>query len=288
MATFTAVGPRYALDGPLPVQPPNCLLNTPGVVRAPEDAHVFTGVNIRPYPSDVPSLWDPCSESGSSGSTKDTGTLPSSPTFDAFICYLPVECSMITYGAMSDEELLNLANRVLEATYSKAVEQALSQGVGSGSTNPWFGDTNMTALAGGAAVSPQIAMAYLEQAIGDTGRGGMIHVPPPVSARLQPFPLLNVSAEDPLLTIHGTAVVIGDGYIGAAPNGQTGPSAGKSWAFATGPVEVRVGDPLTVTQLRQTLDRSDNVVTFRAERPVLASWDTVLQAGVLVDWTATP
>ena len=33
------------------------------------------------------------------------------------------------------------------------------------------------------------------------------------------------------------------------------------------------------------LDRSDNVLTFRAERYVLAIWDGALQAAVLVDWS---
>ena len=37
--------------------------------------------------------------------------------------------------------------------------------------------------------------------------------------------------------------------------------------------------------ITEVLDRSNNDVTFRAERYVLVEWDTVLQAAVLVDWT---
>jgi hypothetical protein len=54
--------------------------------------------------------------------------------------------------------------------------------------------------------------------------------------------------------------------------------------FATGPVEIRLG-PGIITDLVETLDRSDNTVTFRAERYVLATWDTALQVAVLVDWS---
>jgi hypothetical protein len=37
--------------------------------------------------------------------------------------------------------------------------------------------------------------------------------------------------------------------------------------------------------VRDNLDRSDNVLTFRAEMYVLAIWDTALQAAALIDWT---
>ena len=39
-----------------------------------------------------------------------------------------------------------------------------------------------------------------------------------------------------------------------------------------------------MTTAKESIDRSDNVVTFRAEFYVLAIWDTALQAAVLVDW----
>ena len=57
----------------------------------------------------------------------------------------------------------------------------------------------------------------------------------------------------------------------------------QDWIIATGPVHVYLG-PLETTSTRDTLDRSDNTVVFRAERYVLAVWDTALQSAVLVDW----
>jgi hypothetical protein len=83
----------------------------------------------------------------------------------------------------------------------------------------------------------------------------------------------------------GTPVAFGGGYDGAVANG-TAAGAGNAWAFATGPVRVYVSDSRLVgDDLNGTLDTSNNDVTFRAERFVLASWDTALQAAVLVDWT---
>ena len=82
--------------------------------------------------------------------------------------------------------------------------------------------------------------------------------------------------------MNGTPIVSGGGYIGAAANSQA-PAAGQDWMFASGPVEVRLS-PMVITNLKESLDRSDNTITFRAERWVLVSWDTALQSAVLVDW----
>jgi hypothetical protein len=53
-------------------------------------------------------------------------------------------------------------------------------------------------------------------------------------------------------------------------------------------VEVHLG-PVSMTTVKESLDRSDNVVTFRAEKYALALWDGVdadelAAAAVLVDW----
>ena len=64
------------------------------------------------------------------------------------------------------------AELVLEATLSHGIEEALAAGVAL-SNNPFLGDNSLTALAGGAAVSPRIGLAYLDNAIGQlTGSPG--------------------------------------------------------------------------------------------------------------------
>ena len=73
--------------------------------------------------------------------------------------------------------------------------------------------------------------------------------------------------------------------IGADTSFLANPGAGESYIFASGPVEIHLG-PLVMEDIRTSLDRSDNVVTFRAERYVVAIWDTALQAAALVDWTS--
>jgi hypothetical protein len=159
------------------------------------------------------------------------------------------------------------------------VESALAAGI-VGSTNPFFGDANVNVLNGGTAVSPRVGFQFLEEAIGSTGRQGIIHATPAVIGGV---PSLSFP-EDGMRTNNGTRVVSGDGYQGVDTPFLAAPSAKQDWIFATGPVQVRLG-PLEITSPRDTLERDTNDLVFRAERYVLAVWDTALQSAVLVDWS---
>jgi hypothetical protein len=197
------------------------------------------------------------------------------PRFDSFAIIQAMSCSGLGIG----DDFAQKAERVLDATQSFGVEEALSQGI-VGSTNPFLGDGNVTVL-GGAAVTPAVGLAHLEQAIGATGRMGMIHATPAVVSSWGESYLDVVGGV--LRTVNGTPVASGGGYIGAEADGAPA-AAGQSWAFASGPVEVRLA-AVNVQPIRETLDRSDNTVVVRAERYALADWDTCLQVAVLIDWT---
>lgn len=274
--SITAVGPALSLNGPLPVPPPYSLLSIPGVIVGDGDRWM-NGVNLWGYPSDTPSTWEPCS-TGTFRTKDEGGELPT-PRFDPFAFYEAISCSGLSIG--DPKSFANRAEIVLQAIQSFSVEEALSQGV-VGSSNPFFGDTDLDILGGGA-VTPEVGLAYLEEAIGVTGRGGIIHATPPVVAQWG-FNLLETG--EYLRTANGTPVASGGGYIGADPVGGGTAGVGQSWVFATGPVEVRLSEVQMIgDDINGTLDTSNNDVTFRAEKYALAVWDTALQAGVLVDWT---
>ena len=160
------------------------------------------------------------------------------------------------------------------------MESALAAGVVQ-SGNPFFGDVNVDILNSGTAVTPVTGFAFLEEAIGTTGRQGMIHATPAVIAAAQ---ATQFDGANSLVTANGTPVVSGMGYQGVDTPFLGTPAAGQDWIFATGPVQVYMA-PVFITDMRETLDRSDNSLIFRAERYVLAIWDTALQSAVLVDWT---
>lgn len=277
MSTISAVGVRLDLDAPRPVAPPHSLLKTPGVVVAEGDGRWLNGVNLDVYPTDLPVPWDPCS--AGTFRTKDDGSGSDVPQFDPFVIYIPATCSTFSLGRL--KEMLAVA---FDARQSYGVELGFAQGI-PGMANPHLADSHLVQLGSGA-VSATEGLARLENAIGATGSGGLIHATPAIVTLLTRLALVGENPADPrsdLFTMNGTPVVSGDGYIDIRPTGKAAPADGQDWMYATGPVEARLG-PIGITDLVSSLDRSDNTVTFRAERPVLVTWDTALQVGVLVDW----
>lgn len=271
--SITAVGPAFSLDGPLPVAPPHSLLKQEGVVVERDATRVLNGVNVWGYPTGCSSLWEPCSDG--TYRVKESESEQPTPRFDSFVTYKAVTCSSI--GLRDPEELFVRAQKVLDATASAAIESALAYGV-DGSSNPFFTDGNVDDLTSGTAVSAKVGQSMLEQAIGDTCRQGMIHHTPAVLASLQTWPV-TVKDNTELVTVNGTPVVSGMGY-----QGDTGLDDTEDWSFATGPVRVYLG-PVSLNSVKENLDRSDNLLTFRAEMYVVALWDTALQAAAQIDWS---
>lgn len=283
-----AVGPALDLTGPRPVAPPHSLLSTPGVVVSRDATRVLNGVNVWGYPTGRPSLWDPCSDG--TYRTKSDASTQITERFDSFVTYAPITCSAFGVDEEGMQELRDMSEAVLDATFSSSVEEALAAGFDP-ATNPFFGDANVTVLNSGTAVSAGVGLSFLEEAIGLTGRLGMIHATPAVVAALQAFPI--GEAERRLITANGTPVVSGMGYQDVDTPWLAEPGATEDWIFATGMVEVHLG-PVVMTTTKESLDRSDNSITFRAERYVLAIWDgidtdtvtpTLSAAAVLVDWS---
>lgn len=277
MATITGVGPSLDVDGPLPVAPQHALLSVPGVVQE-NDGRWMNGIVVDGYADHAPSLWEPCSTG--TFRTKDEDVEGPKPRFDPIGIYYPLACSV--RSGRSAEFTRRRSALLLEATLSFGVARALSQGVPL-STNPNFSDANFVPLTG-AAVSPEVGLRYLENAIGLTGREGMIHSTPAVTAAWFGLPQTDFPQ---LRTANGTPVASDGGYIGAHPvggGGLPGPAATIDWIFATGPVVAYIGE-LFETEISETVDQADNTVVFRAERFVLPEWDTALQVGVRIDWS---
>lgn len=303
--TTVTFGPPVVLNGPLPVAPARSLLTVPGVLQTDmtldDEGNLVekvvldasgnpirkdrwtNGVAVYGYPDGLPDVWEPC-ETGTFAVKSDESSFQT-PDFGAFVAYLPITCSAFSL-ASDPEGFAERAEIALDAIISYAVEHALAAGVPPPSSNPFLADANVDVLASGAAQSPYAALSYLEEAIGQTARQGMIHATPgAVSSWFTTFPMQENTS--PLYTTAGTVVSSGGGYAGATPFGESAAGEGQSWAYATGPVRVWLADEPTL-DIKDVLDRSDNNVTFRAEKYALVEWDTSLQAAVLVDWGACP
>lgn len=291
----TAVGITSALDGPLPVAPAHSLLNTPGVVQEAgrgldgesiDIDRVLGGANVWMYPTGCSELWEPCSDG--TYRVKDDASTQITARFDSFVVYKSITCSVFGMDNSALEDLARRAKVVLDATLSAGVERALAEGV-AGSSNPFFGDTNVDDVTPtpGTAVSAGVALSLLENAIGATCRAGMIGATPATIAALQAFPV-NGMEDNRLITANGTPIYSGDGLIGLTTSDLDEPDAGEDWMVAHGPVNVYLG-PIMFPTPKQAVQRDINLVTFIAEAYVLAVWDGIGEdelaaAAVLVDW----
>lgn len=272
-------GPPFAIDGPVPVAPPFRLLDTATILPF-SDPHWQNGVQVYPFPYDIPDATTPCLE----GTFRDKGAGDGwdLPIFGPFTIYLPESCSSMSIT--SQEEFKARAELVLGATESFPAERQLAAG-SFVPTNPYIGDANVTILGAGAE-SSQEALAFLEDAIGATGRQGLIHAPPSIiTAWARDFLVFRDGQR--LVTPNGTPVVSGDGYIDTKPDGTPALGATEQYAYATGPVQIIRSEVfMTPETVREALDRETNLITYRAERTLVANWDTALQAAVLIDRTA--
>jgi hypothetical protein len=261
-------GPPVSLDGPLPVAPKHSLLTIPGVLLDEAPGHWMNGAALWAYPHGQVHLWEPCSTG--TERVKAEGEELLTPMFGPFVGYLPITCSSMSIG--DPDEFRDRARAAMDARESWAVERALSQGI-INSANPFYSDGNMDLLGG--PFTPAIGLAYLEDAIGELGIEGLIQAPPAIASR---WGYDKLRRYDVVRTANGTPVAIGGGYAGAL--GQTGT---VDVAFATTHPRVMHAE-VNVLEIADVLDRETNDVTYRAERFVVAAWDTALQAGVLIDW----
>lgn len=274
----TAPAPALDLDAPRPVAPQYGLLSVPGVLAAEERGRWLAGVNTYGYPNADSWTWDPCSTG--TFRVKSAESEVGTERFDSFGIGMSFACS--AHGLPRD--YVDRLRAAFDAKLSFMVERAVSQG-SEVDSNGFLGDANVTLPAGGAAVTPAVGLAWLENAIGLTGLRGIIHAPSPVVSAWG-YDDLRV-AGDHLETANGTYVAAGGGYIGATATGGSAPASGQSWVFATTGLEVRMTETMILDEdIANSLDRSVNDVEIRAERYALATWDPdVLQAAVLIDWT---
>lgn len=274
------MGPPLAVDGPLPVPPSYGLLSVAQLVEE-SDPHWLVGVHVYGYPADVPFTWDPCS--AGSMRPKPEGEPSPTPLFGPFVVGLPIKC---TSSGIDPDTFQNRALLAFQAKEGYGVEVEFAQGL-QVPLNPHLTDGNHTLTEVGAtAVSAAVGLAALEQAIGETAAGGVIHATPAVASMWESNGALEVRGNRLVTKSGGTPVSRGGGYIGADPAGLSAAGVGRSWCYATGPVQYRRSEViLNPPTLAEALDRDVNDVIYRAERGYVVDWDTALQAAVLIDWT---
>lgn len=283
---MTTFGGAVLVNGPVPQSPRFNLLTAATPFGSPDldgvDERWGMGAAVWPYSPDLPGGVDPC-EAGSLR-TKSGGTSPEVGEFAAFTSYIGETCTARSIAW----DVQGYADRAV-AAYAGLEYYALEKQLMSGTympTNPWICDLNCSILALGVAQEVGAALELLEDSIAATGRKGVIHAEPStVTAWSRNFYVFREGNQ--LVTVNGTIVVSGYGYLDAHPVAQAAPVAGSrhGWAFATGPVLYQRGANIVQLPERvdQALDRSTNTIVYRAERDYIVVWDKQLQSAVHID-----
>lgn len=238
--------------------------------------------------------WD--DTDSTSGTVVTSGTINYYDDIKPFFIELQETRSGLSFNAI---DRIARLTRQLEGMTQKAVETELWDGAvrkGESHDNKALSDANANLVNGTTALSAIQALAQLEAdmaAASPAGENGVIHMTRDIAALLsttgQVF--LHGEGRDHLQTLSGTPVVIGSGYSGNGPTGQTGASASATnkWMYGTGTVKLYLGDVDVVNDnLSQAYDvnGNQNDMRIKAIRPAAVYFDTSIHLAVRVDLTA--
>jgi hypothetical protein len=215
--------------------------------------------------------------------------------YQPFIIEVPYTCSSFGFQAADYEKR---AMRQLEATKHKALEHEFWTGTRTPENpslvNSTPNDDDHVLNPGGAAapvaVTPGVALMVLSQALANCGSGGrgMIHATPGLVERWVNLTGVQCDADLIWTCARGDIIVDGSGYPGTGPEGQPAPGPNQVWAYATGMVNIRMGEPeVFPKEFSEALDRRTNTVTYRGEVVASAVHDLCCTFAVLVDLCGT-
>lgn len=268
---MTAVGIPISYEGPKVIKPRVSLLESVEVVDH-ADERFAGGIDISydPCGDDSIGLWEYCV---ADPDPLNVGPYSTVATFNPFTITAGVTCS--SYSNYTEQDFILKADRLLEANISKKLEAELWTGATVG--NDHLAQTSGTDLTGATAISPQIAIAALEQAL---GHRGVIHMSPLVLGGLLASGSENVEREvDPqtgairYFTFMGNPIVAGYGYPGTSESGSA-PTSTAEWIYATGPVVVHRGPVVhPVKEKVQAISTTTNDFTYYAQQTAIATFD---------------
>lgn len=285
------VSPEDLIDPPKHKTPGATLVGSSEFASSDDDRWEG-GISFQPEGCVEASAWDPCSvdidrvKAGYSGNQVQVD-------FNPYVLIVAYTCSTFGFQAADYE---GRVMRSLDRSFHKALEREF-----------WLGEKVATNQAlvritndddhilnpGGAnaptAVTPAEALVLLTAGLANCNSGsvGMIHASPRLAEIWFQQTLIHRNDDGSLVTgVRGDIIVSGAGYTGDAPEDQDASAGYIEWAYATGLVDVKLGDPImTPSNIAEAMDRSINEVTFFGERTAAAYHDGCCHLAVKVDTT---
>lgn len=292
------LGPRAAHQAPLPAPSRPNLLSSVSATPSPSEGRWQAGIDYQPeriatppespslsFPATVGGSVDPCGDLGEGVKTTTAG--PDIVSWDPYVIWTGDRCSTL---GVDYPEIEARATRQLDLQTSHLIEQILWSNTVDGV--PYTAPHANIGLADAAAFLPNAydtfplvkgfsdMIAYLDQYLG--GTRGMIHVESRLTPYLAFYGLAVQNGQRLITTLGDHIVVPGSGYYGTDPAGNL-PGEFHSWIYGTSMVEVLLS-PIDVypTDLAAAVNRSTNLVEYRAERMALAHWDRQAHIGIPV------
>lgn len=253
----------------------------------------MNGGEVYPYPPHTGDIWDACAPATLTSGAKSFGDEDSgfvNPQFAAITVYLAETCK--SYRVWDQERFKARAVVALNAVETSLLGRHFMTGEGS-PLSPYLADGAGVFPIADTATNPSNGLALLENEIGKTGKLGLIHGSPAFATGLRErFAVDNRTGV--IRTINGNPVIPDPGYShGSRPHGHAAATGTQEWIYATGPIDIRRSELFVFPErVEEALDRGgtggattgrSNSITYRAERYYLVTWDTVLQAAVLID-----
>lgn len=222
----------------------------------------------------------------------DGDDLPTVVEYTPHVVTVAAKCGALTGTAR--DELGARVRSALEAAQGPPIERELWRGDRAISDSlPNFylagGSPAFVNLTPGAddAIPGFYALSALQAALAECNNGarGMIHASRQVVTMWQRFNVVRLEGTV-MLDAYDNWIVAGAGYDGSDPDGDVDATGNTSWAYATGLVDVRLGEVVTIPGLgaiADALDRGNNLMQWQANRIVGATWDGCCHAGARVN-----
>lgn len=275
------VVPLFPIEAPFATPPRVGLLPTlNGGETVNDDKQV--GFTYNPENCGESGVGDPCDTDVSKDIPANQGNVEAAP----FYIWAGDKCAPWELG----RDWQGRARRQLRASESFQVAYELwtgDQAQGNGSTRYLTNEVSSDVVTD-VATSPTDAIAKLEYALGSCGKGrrGMLHITTHLATYL--FELSVIRREGSLILTGLDTIVVADaGYDGSGPYAAAADDS--QWAYATGIVQVRLGPEHVVpTSMEEALNRSSNLVEYRAERQAAVAWDGCCHFAAEIDlgWAA--
>lgn len=274
----------YANGLPIPATPAlHGLVSVSTEVTTPDRWEL--GYTIFPENCVEVGTWDPDCEAWPDGEKpqKSTTTNLDGYDVDPFVIETEFHCDAQGFSVV---DFAGRARRQLEAGTPKALEYELWTGTLKPG-NPNLA-TGATVIGGGAAFPVNIGLSLLGQALANCAHGGVgvIHAPPWIVESWIADYRVKENGNRLQTIVRGDLIAAGAGYPGTGPGGIM-PGNLESWAYATGPLQHRLGEPQLFPQtLPEALDKKHNDIEYRAERHAAVNFDPCCHFAILL--TADP